>query len=478
MKARIVQNLKKIRECENLPEWIVIMAILIFPMFTMFYVDFQGTMDYAFQVTRQIFHGNLAGVKYMAANVYGMTMFFLLVLWMVPFYPFTISQGNDFWYFGSLGAAVWSKLFLVVVTAFLLKAIVTLAKQLPIREEYRKWIPLFLLTSLFYFLPVVEIGQCDIIAVTFMTWGIVYYLKRDLKKFLFFFAFAIPMKYFALMIFVPLVLLHEKNPIKIILQGIGGGSLLGINLVIRKKVWGTLMGSFTVDALSNMTSTSNSSSTVGDAVQNATVYIESNAVEGFFGPFISNSSLFVICYLLICVLAYAIKYNEEKTLWTMYIPMLVYVGFFLLTDVNVYWLVLLAPFMTMVVFSNIEQLRLSMLLETIAGWAMLFIYVFKAPWVVGGELTFEYLFLKGKTVGSNIETFFHSEHDISGLLTYAYSAYIACILGLLLVNIPSIVKKQNMNAKGVVFDRWIIWLRAGLILLWVLLLIFVLLLHG
>ncbi len=478
MKAKLLQGLKTIRECENLLEWIVILVILIFSMFTMFYVDFQGTMDYAFQVTRQIFQGDFSGVKYMAAHSYGMTMFFLLVLWMIPFYPFTIPQGNDYWYFGSLGATVWSKLFLVVVTAFLLKAVLELAKLLLIKEKYRKWMPLFLLTSVFYFLPVVEIGQCDIIALTFMMWGLVYYVKGDLRKFLCCFAFAIPMKYFALMIFVPLVLLHEKKPIKIILQGIGGGCLFGINLVIRKNVWGSVVGSFTSDALSNMASTSNSSMAIDEATQNAMIYIESNAVEGFFGPFIANSSLFIMCYILICVLAYAIKYDKEKLLWVVYIPLLVYAAFFLLTDTNVYWLVLLVPFMTMVMFSNVAQLRLSMLLETAAGWAMLFIYIFKLPWVVGGELTFDYLFLKGKTVGSNIETFFHSEHDISGLLPYAYSVYVACMVALLLINVPCLVKKQNENCKEEVFDRWIIWFRAGLLLVWVLLLVFVLLLHG
>lgn len=478
MKTKVVQNLKKIRECENLPEWIVVMVILTFSMFTMFYADFQGTMNYAFQVTRMVFSGGFGAVKYLASHPYGMTICILLIIWMLPFCLFTSFFDKGFLYYESIAGAFWSKLFLVVITVFFIKGIIALSKLLPIKEKYRKWIPLFLLTSVFYFLPVVEIGQCDVIAVMFMTWGMVYYLKGDLKKFLFFFAFAIPMKYFALMIFIPLVLLHEKNPIKVILEGIGGGSLLGINLIIRKCVLGVALGEFTSNAIAGMSATSNSSSIVDGVEQNATIFIESNAIENFFGSMISNSSLFVICYILVCVLAYAIKYDIEKVLWTMYIPLLVYAGFFLFTDTNVYWIVLLAPFMTMVVFSNESQLRLSMLLETVTGWAILFIYIFQAAWVVGGQLTFEYLFLKGKTVGSNVETLFHSEYDISGLLPYAYSAYVACMVGLLLINIPGIIKAQNANEKEVAFDRWIIWLRAGLLLLWVLLLIFVLLLHG
>ena len=477
IKARLLQQVKNLKECENLWEWIVIIAVLTFSMFTMFYADFQGTMDYAYQVTRKVFCGDFGSVKYMAAHSYGMTMFLLLFLWMIPFYFCTIPFGNEFWYYGSVAGAAWSKLFLVVVTAFLIKAVLELGKQLPVKENNRKWIPLFLLTSMFYYIPVIQIGQCDIIALTFVMWGLVYYLKGDLKKFLFCFAFAIPMKYFALMIFVPLVLLHEKNPIKIIVQGICGGSLFGINLLIRQNVWGTVVGSFTSEALSNMASTSNSAGVLEEVAENATILIESNAVEGFFGPFVANSSLFVMCYILICVLAYAIPYNKEMHRWVMYIPLLVFSAFFMLTDVNVYWLVLLMPFMTMVIFSNTMQLRLSMLLETIAGGAMTFIYIFKVPWVVGGELTFDYLFLKGRTVGSNVETFIHQEYDLSNLLPYAYSAYVACMLGIILINIPGLVKKQNSVEVDEKFDRWIIWFRTGILYAWTLLLVFVLLLH-
>ena len=468
---KVLQECKnRVKGCENPVEWGAVIIITVFAMFTMFYSDFQGTMDFAFQVTRQIFHGDFGGIPYIASHPYGMTMAVLLITWMVPFYPFAAITGEDFWYFGSLAGAIWSKLLLLLMTVFLIKAVCNIAKYLEVRQEIRKWLPLFMLTSAFYFFPVVEIGQCDVIELTFMMWGVYYYLKEDTKRFLLFFAIAIPMKYFALMIFVPLVLLHQKNPIKIIVEGILGGSLLCINLVIRKSVYGSFFGEFTSTAISDLASTASGNS--GDIVNGAV--IETNMIESFFGPFVANSSVFVVAFLLICILAYAIK--KDWQLWAVYIPALVFSCFLVLTSVNVYWIVLLLPFMTVLAFQNEYQLRLSMLLETIAGWAMIFISIFKWSWVVGGEKTFEYLFLRGSAKGADVRTFLGSEHEFGGLLPHANSVYVACIIGLLIINLPCLVRKRD-GEEQVAFDLWIIWGRFAFLLLWVVFLVYLLLIR-
>lgn len=459
-----------VKTCGNPVEWGVVLVITAFAALTMFYSDFQGIMDFAFQVTGQIFHGNFEGLQYIAAHSYGMTMAALLILWMLPFYLITEIAGGNFGYFGSVAGAVWSKLFLLLVTMFFVKAVCSIAKLLGVRDERRKWIPLFVLTSAFYFFPVIEIGQCDIIELTFIMWGIYYYLKEDTKKFLLFFAIAIPMKWLALMIFVPLVLLHQKNPVKIIAEGLLGGSLFGANLIIRKLVHGVFLGEFTSIAISDLTSAASGSSTdiAGGAV------IEVNTIENFFGPFVANSSVFVTAFLLICILAYAIQKDWKS--WAVYIPTLVFSCFLVLTPTNVYWIVLLLPFMTIMTFQNEYQLRLSMLLETVAGWAIVFVSIFRTSWVIGGEMTFEYLFLRGIARGADVRTFLGSEHEFTGLLPYANSAYIACVLGLLLLNLPCFVKKPEGEGQAV-FERWVIWLRTGLLLVWVIFLVWLLLIR-
>jgi hypothetical protein len=298
------------------------------------------------------------------------------------------------------------------------------------------------------------------------------------------------MKYFALFIFIPLVLLYEKNPIKIILQGIGGGSILAINLVIRKMVYGTSLGEFTSNALSTMTGTDIESSV--DEVTNAVESVEEatdaavqvirevvtvtdvNTIEDYFGTYIANSSLFVVVFIIICILAYSIKNNYKQ--WAIYIPMLVYVLFITLTPINVYWSVLMMPFVVLAIFSNPSNLRVSMILETIAGWAFMFISCFSAAWVVGGENTFSYLFMRNMTNGSDLHTFLEYEIGLGSLLQYANSAYVACIIGLLILNLPLNLNKQDGMANPK-FDRWIIWGRIAIIYIWVLLLVYLMIIR-
>jgi hypothetical protein len=472
LKNKMIAWGNMLRNQNNLLEWMAVILIVIFSMFTMFYSDFQGTMNYAFQTVKQVMHGKFGSVLYLCSHPYGLTMAILLMIWVLPFYPFT-TLVDGFEFYESVAGAAWSKLFLTIMTIFFIIGIYKNAKLIYVKEDNRRWIPLFVLTSAFYFVPVVEVGQCDIIALTFVMWGIYFYLKDDTKKFLLLFAIAIPMKYFALMIFVPLVLLREKNPLKIILQGIAGCSVLLLNVMVRKFVYGTVFEEFTSNAIGIMTNTVQEGNIIPD--ETATYIIQNtNTIEDYFGTFIANSSFFVVVFILICILAYSIKDNFKK--WTFYIPFLVYASFFLFTSVNVYWSVLILPFISLVIFSNEKQLRLSMILETIAGWAFMFISCFSASWVVGGEKTFDYLFLKNLANGSDLHTFIEYELGLDGLLPYANSAYVACMIGILLVNLPCFVEK-NEKSKDMKFDRWIIWGRIGILFCWVMLLIYLMLLR-
>ena len=59
-------------------------------------------------------------------------------------------------------------------------------------------------------------GQYDILTVFFILLGLYFYFKNDIWKFIIFFGIAVTFKYFALLIFIPLLLLKEKNILKIV----------------------------------------------------------------------------------------------------------------------------------------------------------------------------------------------------------------------------------------------------------------------
>lgn len=59
-------------------------------------------------------------------------------------------------------------------------------------------------------------GQYDVFTLFFMLIGIYYYFKGKNRLFILFFSFSVPFKYFSLLVFLPLLLLKEKNVWKIL----------------------------------------------------------------------------------------------------------------------------------------------------------------------------------------------------------------------------------------------------------------------
>jgi hypothetical protein len=64
-------------------------------------------------------------------------------------------------------------------------------------------------------------GQYDIFTLFFMLLGIYFYFKEKNGWFVFFFALSIPFKYFSFLIFLPLLLLRQKNVWKVALSCVG-----------------------------------------------------------------------------------------------------------------------------------------------------------------------------------------------------------------------------------------------------------------
>lgn len=70
-------------------------------------------------------------------------------------------------------------------------------------------------TSPFVIFAVFIFSGYDVISVFFTLLGFYYYLKKDIKRFILFFAIAISCKYFAAILFFPLILMIEKRPLHI-----------------------------------------------------------------------------------------------------------------------------------------------------------------------------------------------------------------------------------------------------------------------
>lgn len=465
-------------QCDMKVEWIVLCMVLLFSMFTMFYIDFQASMNWVYQVANGVYHGHVKGLLYLLCSDYGMTLYFPLFVYMLFYVPFSWLAPNSetYEYFFSTMGAVYSKLFLAIVILFYVSAIIKICEVIFVRSEYKKYLPMMVLSSMMFFLAVVQIGQCDVIEITVSLWGMYFYCKRDVKKFLLLFAIAVPMKYYALLLLIPLVLLWEKNIRKIILQIIAGCSLLGVNLLIRKLAFGNFLGSFMQSEVGTLTSNGQTTETVIEGNGNASV-VAVNFLENYFGEVIANSSLFLVVFVVICIVAYAIRKEEYKE-WAFYFSAMIFTSMMLFGAGSAYRMILLAPFYAIVTFQNVRmyRLRLSAILETVISWCFVFVYMFQMTWVVGGMRTFDYLFLRNIPAKRDMATYFSNIVNLTGLTNYVNTLLLACILGFFIINYPGREKEKVLDQEK--FDKNILRIRIGAMVLWVLLLLYVILIRA
>lgn len=129
---------------------------------------------------------------------------------------------------------IWAKLLIVIfffASAWVLSGIAGLLKNDPKINQQRYPEAIFITAPIAIF-AVFDFGQYDIIGVFFTLLGFYFYLKNDFLRFAIFFSIAISFKYFSLVIYIPLVLLIEKNPLKILRLILIGVAAVLIQLAI------------------------------------------------------------------------------------------------------------------------------------------------------------------------------------------------------------------------------------------------------
>lgn len=140
--------------------------------------------------------------------------YMMFALWNIPLKLFGIVQHPSMNV--STVAVMWYKLFptvLYMVSGYLIYKI---CMEIGMGTKKSK-----LCTYAFYTTPIAFFsqfifGQYDIFTLFFMLLGIYFYFKERNGLFVLFFSFSIPFKYFSLLIFLPLVLLKEKNVWKVL----------------------------------------------------------------------------------------------------------------------------------------------------------------------------------------------------------------------------------------------------------------------
>lgn len=239
-------------------------------------------------------------------------------------------------------------------------------KALKLDEEKSLTAMLIFLTSLTTIVPAMVIAQYECIPLCFNLLGITAYLKDDKKKFYIYFSIAIVLKFFALIIFIPLLLIKEKNIIKIFIN-----LLKGLSLFIFFTIFGLIMAKLFAAPAS-----SSSGNSVTDSAHLAT-----HIFDYFTENKIADYSIFILFYTISCIYIWLhdfSSYNKNKLI--IYICAYFFTGLFICAKLGFYyWMILTVPFISILIVMSSKPLIL-LFLTTVAQACALIGTVIGIPW--------------------------------------------------------------------------------------------------
>lgn len=186
-------------------------------------------------------------------------------------------------------------------------------------------------------------GQNDIFTIFFVLAGLYYYLKKNVWLFIVFFSISFTFKYFPAFIFIPLLLIVEKNPLKII----GYLALAVLPVAIE-----TL---FYID----------SPAFIEGVIEFGNAAPRLFQAQLIIHPGDIGIYLFIFIWFILCGICYYIKPIKEKGSFnqlTFYICLAVSCILFTLVLWHPQWLLFMTPFLTIATFMS-KKIKYFLLLD-------------------------------------------------------------------------------------------------------------------
>ncbi len=442
----------------NILSYFLIFLILASSFSIFHYTDYSDTLDNSVMLAESIKEGKLTSYyTYAAENAnldtvytanYNVFLYGIFMLWNLPTVILHLCNGFD--YMNSTFALLWCKALILVcifVVSYLIKKIISLyVKDTKIVGLIQK---LFLAGSC-VIIPAMVACQYDILSLVFILLGLYGFLKGKNKLFLISFMLAIPLKTFAVFIFIPLLLLKEKRIPFIVL-----------NLAIVMAINFLCQIPFLHDEWYNICmSTQNR-----DAIK---LIIDSSILTNNF-----SLNVFVILFVTTCIYAYIVKKEDELYLYkTIYIAGASISSFIIFTSIRSYWIILMIPFVLMVLLFNRKYFRVNMILYII-GTACYSIYSLMNHWIYSHERIISKLllhkfieipeppFLKYDGVYGLLSKF-----DLIKYSPIIYTIFAVSIIAIFLLNYPKSKKFEDREYK---YESWfVLWqlvITSGLIVL-------------
>lgn len=445
---------KYIEEHRELIFWSTLIIILFILFISFIYSDILITVRHSINLWQTIYIGDPLGFYKINQNLttdrfltcltnptYEFPIFVIFAIWNFPLW---IAQ--NFLHIKvteSLLCLFWLKSMLLVFLWLCIRVIKKISLEVGINKDNIKWLVFIFLSSPLLIISIFIMSQYDIISILFMLLGILAFIKGNKKWFIIWFSIAIPLKLFAVFIFIPLLLLDNKKVIQIIKYFSIGMLPLGFTKLLSffMPMYVQSTSGFTGEMLSKLFS---------------------SGINVNFG----YASLFFLAFFLILIFCYQkeLKNKDERNKYSIYIPLIIFSSFFMFVDFHPYWIIILVPFLTIVFFQNMKNFKVNIILDTLLSIAFILVTMITYYWCYGPlviqRMIIPHLF--GSTYGIETRAEFAgsaiSKYGGEKLMPFFLATFITSLAAILIINFPRNSKDNNNKVTdwGMIFIRLLI----------------------
>lgn len=362
--------LKKRKDCfaeiireSSIPNvwWILLFLMVTFLCCTHIYNDILVTAKASHNFWDYIFSGKIGcyyntpiltpGKYYIVeqSGKYPIVSKMVMLIWMFPVWTIGKIVGCNI--YNTAGALIWLKMWL------LLSYFISGIKVYDIIQRFRSKTCAANAAFVFYscvivFLNTFIVSQIEIFTCLMMLYGIEGWLDNNKKRFLVFFVLAVGMKYFALLAFMPLLLVKEKNIYKIIVYTcVASISLLEV--ILLPKTGG------------------------------------GHNVSKMLPMFLSKPFIVTIIIALIFAYFYKSKSADLDFKYVIFSEVIIWGAFCLLAGIFPYWSVLLVPFLSLAIGISIYEKNVLVIMETFVTGLLSYKFFCKYYWVYDARTELE-----------------------------------------------------------------------------------------
>lgn len=337
---------------------------------------------------------------------------------------------------------LWSHLFLVVLFAVIVYISKKIVEIFIDDKERTAWNSYLIFTFPFAFFGVVLAGQSDIIIIFAAVLAVYFLLKDKQWIFIMIMSVAIAAKPFFIFAYIAVILLIEKNLIKILLKA---AASMVVTLLFQ-----LIYANAPMYAESYAAGTGNS-------------IIQKTFASGIDANITYQAPLVAIGLVVIYFVAYCISYEQTKEkkyyiIYMMVAPMLVYFAF---AHYEFYRMIYLAPFLMILITINSKIYRLNVILETVLSVTGTFLMIYYR-WTASvsyfnSSVAKAFGMQRSGVKYDNLyDLLVMKIKDISMYQNVAAGIFVTAIGILLLINIPGVTKRINQPVEKC--ERYLYWL--------------------